>query len=128
MEVETLRETKIRELEESGRSTRQSYAQVYESTAFLTHNNAGSLPGPTKLIFKLVGDKPWFELEILQRLGFAPHEITEYKKRAEDAEFYSWACALFHVDRFPDAPRAMTGPDRTRGHTHRQAWGPTAHP
>ena len=100
-EVQVLRETKIRELEELGQSIRRSiYAQVYEKTALLTHNSAGPSTGWHKLFvkfrgresgtdFPFLGRQSWAELNVLTRLGFDERDVSEYKKKAQEAMHYT---------------------------------------
>ena len=100
-ETYALRETKIVEMEQSGRPIRESiYARVYEETALLTHNTAGPSNGWHKLFVAFRGQESkaewpwpgaesWSELNLLPRLGFDEGELSEYKKQAHDAMHYT---------------------------------------
>jgi hypothetical protein len=109
MEVEALREALIRidsrtfeprggeyfelDYESSvlsfGKST---YQKAYLDAAYETHNNAGPSGGLDKLLarfYPAAGDdlgRTWRECLLLERLGFSPFEINEYKNAAQDAE------------------------------------------
>jgi hypothetical protein len=71
---------------------RSSYQRAYLNAAFETHNNGGPSGGLDKLLARFypssVDDlgRTWRECLLLERLGFSPSEIDEYKNAAQDAE------------------------------------------
>ena len=71
---------------------KSSYQRAYLSAAFETHNNGGPSGGLDKLLARFypssVDDlgRTWRECLLLERLGFSPSEIDEYKNAAQDAE------------------------------------------
>jgi hypothetical protein len=76
-----------------GKST---YQKAYLDAAFETHNNGGPAGGGLdKLLARFYPDladelgRTWRECLLLERLGFSPSEIDEYKNAAQDAEMLS---------------------------------------
>jgi hypothetical protein len=71
---------------------KSSYQRAYLNAAFETHNNGGPSGGLDKLLARFYpsavddGGRTWRECLLLERLGFSPVEIEEYKSAAEDAE------------------------------------------
>lgn len=72
-----------------GKST---YREAYLNAALETHNNGGPSGGLDKLLARFYPSdaddlgRTWRECLLLERLGFAPAEIDEYKNAAQDAE------------------------------------------
>jgi len=108
MEVEALREALIKidnsplepaVAEPEGGSilnlAKSTYQRAYLDAAFEIHNNEGAYGGLDKLLAKFypssaddVG-RTWRECLLLERLGFSPAEIDEYKTVAQAAEISS---------------------------------------
>lgn len=51
----------------------------------MTHNSAGPSTGWDKLVLKFRGKDSWSEVAVLTRLGLDTNELSEYKKKAEEA-------------------------------------------
>lgn len=72
-----------------GKST---YQRAYLDAAFEVHNNEGQYGGLDKLLSRFyptaadTHGRSWRECLLLERLGFSPLEIAEYKIVAQDAE------------------------------------------
>jgi len=104
MEVEALREALIKidnsllepAEEPEGRSilnlAKSTYQRAYLDAAFEIHNNEGAYGGLDKLLAKFYPSsaddlgRTWRECLLLERLGFSPAEIDEYKTVAQAAE------------------------------------------
>lgn len=105
MEVEALREALIKIdgqtfapplSEHIGTSSpaldKSNYQKAYLEAAYETHNNGGPLGGLDKLLAKFYPasaddlGRTWRECLLLERLGFSPAEVAEYKNAAQDAE------------------------------------------
>jgi hypothetical protein len=75
-----------------GKST---YQRAYLDAAFEIHNNEGQHGGLDKLLSRFypnaadIHGRSWRECLLLERLGFSPMEIAEYKIVAQDAEMLS---------------------------------------
>ena len=73
----------------AGKST---YQRAYLDAAFETHNNQGAYGGLDKLLARFYPSsaddlgRTWRECLLLERLGFSPAEIAEYKCVAQAAE------------------------------------------
>jgi hypothetical protein len=86
MEVEAMREALIRIDNQS------TYQRAYLDAAVEMHNNEGEYGGLDKLLsrfYPTAADshgRSWRECLLLERLGFSPIEIAEYKIVAQDAE------------------------------------------
>lgn len=71
---------------------KSSYQRAYLNAAFETHNNGGPSGGLDKLLARFYPSsvdelgRTWRECLLLERLGFSPSEIDEYKNAAQDAE------------------------------------------
>ena len=104
MEVEALREALIKidnsllepaEEPEGGsilNLAKSTYQRAYLDAAFEIHNNEGAYGGLDKLLAKFYPSsaddlgRTWRECLLLERLGFSPAEIDEYKTVAQAAE------------------------------------------
>jgi hypothetical protein len=107
MEVEALREALIKiertileplsggEVESAPSSGKSTYQRAYLDAAFETHNNEGEYGGLDKLLARFYPSaaddlgRTWRECLLLERLGFSPAEIDEYKTVAQAAEMSS---------------------------------------
>jgi hypothetical protein len=72
-----------------GKST---YQKAYLTAAYETHNNGETSGGLDKLLARFYPNssddlgRTWRECLLLERLGFSPDEIDDYKNAAQDAE------------------------------------------
>jgi hypothetical protein len=108
MEVEALREALIKIdsslLEPATDETeggsilnlaKSTYQRAYLDAAYETHNNEGEYGGLDKLLARFYPSsaddlgRTWRECLLLERLGFSPAEIDEYKTEAQVAEISS---------------------------------------
>ncbi|WP_395752132.1 hypothetical protein [Prosthecobacter sp.] len=104
VEIEALRATALNSpLGAKGSSGISPYAFEYRNAAFRTHHCGGCTPPTFKHLHKFfshsfVMNTPlclgmerdeWRELIFMERLGFTPEELAEYKRRAEEAHTYS---------------------------------------
>ena len=71
---------------------KSNYQKAYLDAAYETHNNEGPYGGLDKLLARFYPSsaddlgRTWRECLLLERLGFSPAEIDEYKHAAQDAE------------------------------------------
>lgn len=71
---------------------KSNYQKAYLDAAYETHNNGGPSGGLDKLLARFYPSsaddlgRTWRECLLLERLGFSPSEIDQYKNAAQDAE------------------------------------------
>lgn len=93
-EVEALREALSSP--ETPEAVREVYRQAYARTAVLSHNAAGPLGGPEKVLRRFfpaeeaqAHERFHSEVEMMKRLGATPEEQQALRDKMEEVEMYT---------------------------------------
>ncbi len=91
-EVEALREALSSP--ETPEAVRETYRKAYARTAVLSHNAAGPMGGPEKILRQYFPREPteerfYAEMTMMKRLGATPKEHQALREKMEEVEWYT---------------------------------------